>query len=295
MHIGILTARSASYHPNRRFVEAASAIGDRISLIHPKDCLSEILHNKPGIGLSPHGRGIEVLLPRLGATINQYALTLVRHYEAAGIPVVNGYESILLARNKFLTLQALVRNRIAVPASYYVSNFRTFEKAVAKLGGYPVVAKTPNSRQGNGVILVESRSTADFIMHNLPTRADGLLVQEYIDPVGRKDVRAFVSGDQVVGAMELEPRSGDFRSNIHLKSRAKALRLDKALTELAVAATSALGLEISGTDIILAYGSPAKVIEVNYSPGFRGLEASTGRDIAGRILHDISAKYGGAR
>lgn len=93
--------------------------------------------------------------------------------------------------------------------------------------------------------------------------------------------------------MELEPRAKDFRSNIHLGGRAKAVTLSRELTELAVRSTHALGLEISGTDIVVDQNGTAKVIEVNYSPGFRGLEASSGLDIASEIIQYISQSHGG--
>ncbi|MBW1804381.1 MAG: RimK family alpha-L-glutamate ligase [Deltaproteobacteria bacterium] len=293
MHIGILTARGPEYHPNRRLVEAGSKLGHRVSLIHPKNCLSAIGSGKPGLEIAVSGDQPDVLLPRIGATINDYALTLVCHFEFAGVRVVNGFQSILLARNKFLTLQTLANHGIPVPDSHFVSNLRNFERAVSKLGGYPVVAKTPNSRQGKGVILVESSIIATFIMDNLPTKIQGLLVQEFIPACGREDIRAFVLGDKVIGAMALKPKEGDFRSNVHQNGSAKGMNLNKELTELAIESARALGLEISGTDIIVDANGAPRVIEVNYSPGFEGLEAATGLDIASGIIRYVTQTGGG--
>ena len=293
MHIGILTARNPEYHPNRRLVEAGSELGHRVSLIHPKDCLSAIASGKPGLDMSVSGDQPDVLLPRIGATINDYALTLVRHFELAGFRVVNGFQSILLARSKFLTLQALANHGIQVPDSHFVSNLKNFEWAVSKLGGYPVVAKTPNSRQGKGVILVESSLTAQSIVDKLQAKKQGLLVQEFIDSHGREDIRAFVLGDKVIGAMALKPEAGDFRSNIHLNGSGKGVNLNKELTELAIESARALNLEISGTDIIVDGNVAPRVIEVNYSPGFKGLEAATGLDIASGIIRYVTQTGGG--
>jgi len=268
-------------------------LGHRVTLIHPKNCLSEIDSGKPGLEIAVSGDPPDVLLPKIGATINDYALTLVRHFEHTGVRVVNGFKSILLARNKFLTLQTLANHGIPVPDSHFVSNLKNFERAVAELGGYPVVAKTPNSRQGKGVILVESSLTAKFIMDNLPTKIQGLLVQEFIARRGREDIRAFVLGDKVIGAMALKPKAGDFRSNIHLNGRGKGVNLNKELTELAIESSRALGLEISGADIIVDGNGAPRVIEVNYSPGFRGLEAANGLDIASGIIRYVTQTGGG--
>ena len=293
MDIGIFSVRNNRFHPNRRLIQAAGELGHRICLVHPENCLSEIHSGKLGLR-SPFEDGqVDALLPRIGARISEYALTLIRHFEVMNIRVVNGFQSILLARNKFQSLQALANTGMPVPASYFVSDFRMFRKAVKNLGGYPVVAKTASSRQGAGVVLVQSAVTAEFIMQNLLVKGQGLLVQEFIPPHERKDIRAFVLGSKVIAAMEMEPRAKDFRSNIHLGGRAKAVTLSRELTELAVRSTQALGVEISGTDIIVDHNGTAKVIEVNYSPGFKGLEASSGLDIASEIIQYVSQSHRG--
>jgi ribosomal protein S6--L-glutamate ligase len=236
-----------------------------------------------------------VLLTRIGATINDYALTLVRHFERSGMRVVNGFRSILLARNNFLTLLALADHGIPVPNSHFVSNMNNFKKSVSEIGGYPVVVKVPNSTQGKGVILIESSLAAQSIIDKLQAKKQGLLVQEFIDSPGREDIRAFVLGDKVIGAMTLKPKGGDFRSNIHQKGMAKVTALNKRLKEIAIESSRALGLEISGSDIILDGDGKPKVIEVNYSPGFKGLEAVTGLDIASKIVQYVTQNERGTQ
>ena len=293
MFIGILTFRNHKYHPNRRLLEAGKELGHEIALIHPEQGLSVIDRGNLGIEARIKKNDPGAILPRIGATISDYALTMVRHFELAGLPVINGFQSILLARNKFLSLQSLAHHGVAVPDSYIVNNFKGFERAVAKLGGYPVVVKTLNSRQGKGVILAESSRTSEFIVDNVLNKRQGLLVQEFISPHARRDIRAFVLGSQVIASMELTPKNGDFRSNIHLKGKARPVTLSKELEALAIKSTKALGLEISGTDIIVDGQGVARVIEVNYSPGFRGLEASTGLDIAAQIIRYVVQNHGG--
>ncbi len=293
MHIGILTARNPEYHPNRRLVEAGSELGHRVTLIHPKNCLSAIFSGKPRLEMALSEDHPKVLLPRIGATINDYALALVRHFEQTGMRVVNGFQSILLARNKFLTLQTLASHGIPVPDSHFVSNIKNFEKSVAELGGYPVVVKTPNSRQGKGVLLVESSLTAQSIMDQLEAKKQGLLVQEFIGVEGRKDIRAFVLGGKVIGAMTLKPQDGDFRSNVHQNGSPKVITLNKKLEQLALESSRALGLEISGSDIIVDGNGNPRVIEANYTPGFKGFEAATGLDIGAEIIQYVTQKDGG--
>jgi ribosomal protein S6--L-glutamate ligase len=289
MHIAILSVRDETYHPNSRLMAAAVEMGHRISLIHTRDCLSCIQEGQQMVRL-PEADLPDILLPRVGATINDYALSVVRHFELSGTRVVNGFESILMARNKFMGLQRLARQGISVPDTYLAVTKAGFERSVEQLGGYPVVAKMPSSRQGNGVMLVENQAIASFVMNNLMDNTRGILVQEYLPPEGRTDIRAFVLGDRVIGAMSLKPNPGDFRTNIHITGQGRLLTLNPSLSKLAVQSSRALALEISGCDIILQENDSPKVIEVNYSPGFRGLEHATGIDIAKRVIHYVTVK-----
>lgn len=292
MIIGILSVRDSAYHPNQRLIEAASQSRHSVRIIHTRDCVSEIDLGRLTLKIEGSDRP-DVLLPRIGATINDYALGVVRHFELSGVPLVNGFYSILLARNKFLTLQTLACNGVNVPDTYLVVNFQGFEEAVKGLGGYPVVAKMPSSRQGSGVVLVDSPVTAEFVMHNLQDNSRGLLVQEYIAPRGRREIRAFVIGGRVTGAMELMPNPDDFRSNIHLAGQGKGVTLDPKLSDLAIRSAKVLGLEIAGTDIIVGEDGAPRIMEVNYSPGFRGLEKATGLDIASGIVGYVEDKLRG--
>jgi ribosomal protein S6--L-glutamate ligase len=62
--------------------------------------------------------------------------------------------------------------------------------------------------------------------------------------------------------------------------------------EIALKAADALGLEIAGVDLIVNADGKVHVVELNYSPGFSGLEAATGLDIAGEIIDYVVKTYG---
>ncbi|MEW5908604.1 MAG: hypothetical protein AB1659_02260 [Thermodesulfobacteriota bacterium] len=152
------------------------------------------------------------------------------------------------------------------------------------LGGFPLVSKQVSSRQGDGVVLLNSIAEAlSFVRKNL-NRRTGLLVQRFIPPGLRREFRIFVIGGNSAGGMELTPEPGDFRANYHLTGKSKSIKLEKPLTDIAIRATVSLGLEIAGVDIMTDADQNPYVIEVNYSPGFSGLEAATGLDIAGMIV-----------
>lgn len=288
MIIGILSVKNHRYHPNRRLLEAAKALNHQGILLHPKKMFMGV--NDSGLRID-HLMGPtrpEIILPRLGSTIKEYALTMVRHFELQGIKVVNNFDAILQARNKFLTLQTLVRSRIPIPETGYASNWENFKMAASKMGGFPLVIKTLNSRQGRGVFLLDSMEAGRDQLNGLLDRAEGILIQRFIPPEGRRDIRIVVVGKKLIGPMSLTPKAGDFRANIHLNSKAEKVRLTGQMADLAVRSTRALGLDISGVDMIEEESGLLRVIDVNYSPGFKGLETCTGIDVASEIIKYVA-------
>ena len=92
-----------------------------------------------------------------------------------------------------------------------------------------------------------------------------------------------VVGRQVAGAMVRKAGPTEWRSNIHLGGRGIPYQKTEAEGEMAVRAAEAVGLEIAGVDMIMANDGPY-LIEVNASPGFKGLMKATDVDVPGRII-----------
>lgn len=295
MKIGIMTINDLEFHPNKRLAEAASQRGHQVSLINPYRLWCSIQGGKLGSEGWPGLDALDVVLPRQGAPIGDYGLALIRHLMLMGIPVVNDEDVVRLTRNQFLTLQALVEAEVPVPDSIFVTTEEGFSQAVDLLGGYPVVAKKVNSWGGRGIILVENERILQLVSDCFLEERQGLVVQYFIPPAGRQDLRVLVLGDQVVGAMQLRPKDGDFRANFHLGGEAQIARLSPEMIGLAVKAGEAVGLEIAGVDIIVDREGQAGVIEINHSPGFKGLEGATGLDIAGLIVDYVANTYGRAQ
>src|SRR5438132_1224185 len=62
----------------------------------------------------------------------------------------------------------------------------------------------------------------------------------------------------------------------------------------AVRAAQVIGLDVAGVDLLESNEGP-KVVELNSSPGFEGLERATGLDIAGEIIAFAARVAEGAR
>lgn len=290
MDIGVLTARDEDYHPNRRLKEAAIAKGLTLELIDPRRVSPVIASGVLGMKGGKNNGMPGVILPRQGAQITESSMVVLSHLHAMGIPFVNGPESILAARNKFLTMQILAAEGIKVPDSAFVNSASGFFDAVDQLGGYPVVCKKTIGRKGRGVFLVQGKEQGADLMEKQLVSSEGLMLQRFIPPDGRRDLRVFVIGGRVAGAMEIFALEGDFRANFSISGKSMPVDLPGKAEKAAIQSALAMGLEIAGVDLIGEGENGYFVIEANYAPGFRGLEAATGIDIAVKII-DHAASF----
>jgi ribosomal protein S6--L-glutamate ligase len=284
MDIGVVTVRDDSYHPNRRLMEAAEKRGCSLCLVDPYRCGPWIANGGLKMGGEFSGDLPQVILPRQGAQIGVSSLTVLSHFEAMGLKMVNTVGAIRIASSKFLSLQALAAKGIRVPDTVFANSARLFYAGIEYLGGFPLVVKKLSSRQGKDVFLMENSRDADQMVIRHLEPASGLLIQHFISPESRSDIRVMVINGKIAGAMELAPPPGDFRSNYHVSGQSSPARLTDEICRMALGAARSVGLDIAGIDIILDAEGVAWVMEVNYSPGFKGLEAATGKDIALEII-----------
>jgi ribosomal protein S6--L-glutamate ligase len=291
LRIGILTVRDAAYHPNARLLAAAQAAGCEGMLIHPYRIWPATVKGRLGlIGRHAH-RPPQVVLPRQGAEIGDTCLALIHHFQHMGIALINDHSAVSIARNKCLTLQVLLAAGLPCPPTAFVNHASGFGPAVDQVGGYPVVAKPVNARQGEGVMrIMDAVDARRRVLDGLEIR-QGVMVQRYIPPAGRRDIRVLVIGGEAVCAARLTPRPGEFRANVHLGADIRPMELAPDLSRIGVAAAAAVGCDVAGVDMIVDADNRPLIVEVNYSPGFRGMEAASGLDIAGRIIRLAIHRY----
>ena len=284
MHIGIITVRDNTFHPTRRLIEAAGDRDHHATLIHPYRLWPVIADNALQTTAAIRYEPLDVILPRQGAEIGTSSRVLINQLQLMDIPLVNNLDAIRLTSNQFLTLQALAQAGVPVPDTLFINAPESIAKMPGYLADFPVVVKQINGRQGAGVDLARSRSELEELVKARLDRTQGLLLQQYLAPAERQDMRVLVIGGKVAGAMRLTPPPGDFRANYHLGASSRAHDPSDAAAQVALAAAEAVGLDIAGVDLIIDAKERIFVIEVNYSPGFKGLEGATGLDIAGLII-----------
>ncbi len=284
MNIGIITVNDFSFHPTMRLTQAAKKRGCHTTVINPYQMLSGIQRGQFHYSIKDLPQTLDVVLPRQGSPMGDYGLALLRQFMHLGIPLINGLEGITIARNQYITLQTLTAAGLPVPDTFFITAEEGFHRAVESLGGYPVIIKRMDGMGGDGVAMVRTHHEIAPLCDKLLEGKKGAVVQRFIPPDNRRDLRIFVIGQQVVGAMSLTPKKGEFRSNFHLDGKARAIELPREWEEMAIKAAGACHLDIAGVDLIVAENGTPYIMEVNYSPCFRGLEEVTGVDVAEKII-----------
>jgi ribosomal protein S6--L-glutamate ligase len=296
-------SRNARLHSTRRLVEAIRAADYRPLVLDTLRCNMVLDGARPRIvyrGEELVAEGIHVAIPRIGASITGYGLAVVNQLDMMGVPILNNSIPIARSRDKLRALQFLARFGIDIPRTVMCRYRDEVPQSVEMVGGLPCIIKLLRGTQGVGVMIANTMAEVEGMLDTLWTLGQEILLQELVEESRGKDVRALVIGDRVFAAMRRRARAGEFRSNIHRGGEAEAIELPREYAEAAVKATRVIGLEVAGVDMLEARTGP-KILEVNSSPGFEGLEAATGLDIASAyVQHAIElaaashSGYGGS-
>ncbi len=280
----IILSRRLGFHTTQKLVETARRLGHSVRVLDPIHCLLHVVQGKPAVFYRGHRiTKADVVIPRIGVSITDFGLAIVSQFEAMGIPVLNRAHAIACSRNKLHCLQLLAGSGIATPASVMVKNLGDLDKAVALVGGLPVIIKTLQGSQGIGVMLAESRAVARAILETMVVLNQPVIVQEYICNGHGADIRAIVVGGRVIAAMQRVAEKDDFRANVHRGGNGQSFTLSAEDRRLALAAVKTVGLDVAGVDILTSQHK-SMVLEINSSPGIKAIAATTPTDIATAII-----------
>lgn len=280
----VILSRRRSLYSTRRLGEECGNLGHESSVVDPLKCVLYIHATEPAV--LHNGRpitAVDAVIPRIGTVGTAYSIAVVRQFDLVGVPCVNDHGPIARARNKLGALQVLVQNGLPVPDTLLSRYPRKLDRLLKLVGGTPVILKLLRGTQGTGVILSESRQSVEAVLETIWSLGEDIMIQRYVEECRGEDLRILVLGGRVVTAMKRIAAPGEFRANIHRGALGAAVELPKEIGQVAVDAAKALGLGLAGVDILLSKAGPV-VIEVNASPGFQGLEAATGVNVARAIV-----------
>jgi ribosomal protein S6--L-glutamate ligase len=268
-------------------VEAAIKRGHEVDVVNPLKCYMNISASKPEIHFNgknlPH---YDAVIPRIGASVTFYGTAVVRQFEMMGTYVLNESQAISRSRDKLRSLQLLSGRGIGMPITGFAHAPGDTNDLIKLVGGAPIVLKLLEGTQGVGVVLAETKKAAESVIDAFRGLKTYFLAQEYIKEAKASDIRLFVIGNKVVATMMRKGKEGDFRSNLHRGGTASTVQITAEEKKTAILSAQILGLRVAGVDILRSNRGPM-VMEVNSSPGLKGIESTTGQDIADEIIKYI--------
>lgn len=286
MKIAVLS-RNPRLYSTARLIEEATNAGHEARVIDTLKCYMDITSSNPAVWY--RGEKLErqdAVIPRIGASITNYGTAVIRQFEMMDTYSLVGSIPLGRSRSKLRALQLLSKKGLGMPVTGFAHDVHNTRELIKLVGGAPLVVKLLEGTQGRGVVLAETVKAAESVIDAFTELKADFLVQEFIKEAGGSDVRCFVIGNKVVAAMERSSAPGEFRSNLHRGGSAKLTKLTPTERRTAIKAAQTMGLNVAGVDILRSDRGPL-VMEVNSSPGLRGIEEATGVNVAGKIIEFI--------
>ncbi|MGC3937005.1 30S ribosomal protein S6--L-glutamate ligase [Roseobacter sp. EG26] len=277
-------------YSTRRLVELGEAKGHTVEVINTTRCYMAINTMAPEVHYD--GKRLpryDAVIPRIGASITPYGTAVIRQFETIGTYCVNGSAGITASRDKLHAHQVLASKKIGMPVTAFAASPKDTSNLMGLVGTAPLIVKLLESTQGKGVVLAETKKAAESVIDAFRGLKANFLVQDFVKEAAGEDIRCLVIAGKVVASMKRTGAEGDFRSNLHRGGSAKVVRITREERDTAVRAARAFGLGKAGVDLLRSESGP-KVLEVNSSPGFEGIEKATGKDIVGKLYDEIEAR-----
>lgn len=263
------------------FFKALKTAGRKTKLISMEDIDVLMLRNDPSndAGERPWAENVGIQFGRRAAE--------------AGVLVLNDPDTLSLAINK-LYFQSFPRE---VRADTLITRFTSDVKAFAKKHGGNIVLKPLQGSGGQGVFVVNSKSSGNLNQMTEAIQRDGYMIAQAVIPEADKgDIRLFLMNgwplqhEGKYAAMRRVGAEDDVRSNIHAGGTAKPAKITERelrLAELIRPKLQADGMFLVGIDII-----GDTILEVNvFSPGnLHTCSEMAGVNFASMIIQSIERK-----
>jgi RimK family alpha-L-glutamate ligase len=303
VRVAILSARTG-WHTD----ELCRALRDRghAAQVHPYEGFVARLGARSGVPPRDEGRrrsqaaqlhctgetllDADAVMARIipGGSLEQiiFRVDALHWLEEHGVPVMNRPVAIERSVDKFYTDALLHEAGVPTPETVVCEDVDQAMAAVRAFG--TAIIKPLFGSMGQGLVRVEDVDTAWRVVRALAHVRPVFYIQRAVPNDGR-DLRAFVVGGQVIGAIERLAPSGEWRANVSRGARATPIDLPPALQALAVRAVEAVGADYAGVDLLPSPDGTVFVLEVNGIPGWEGVQRATGVDVAGAIVDRLVA------
>jgi len=308
----ILTNSPSSYATNR-LIEEIKKRKYSYEVINPADLYAYISSTTSG-----HDRiykkteekserilskNYDAMIPRIGGKGFDHSVMILKQISENMNIFSTAYErGVKICSNKFLSAQVLSRNKIRNPKqvlAYQPNDFKELLELVDfKSGINPVVAKLQRGSLGVGIMILNDELAASTSLRSFQTLGASVILQKYIDSGSpANDIRCFVIGPETkepkIFAYKRYALDSDFRSNYSISGLGEKVKITDEERQMAIDAALAVGIAICGCDIMRNSKDNDKpyVIEINSTPGLKGVEKVTGENVAGAIIDYVKENY----
>jgi RimK family alpha-L-glutamate ligase len=203
-----------------------------------------------------------------------------------GIAVVNSPRCIERSVDKYYTSCLLQESGVPTPRTIVCERFEDAMAAIEELGG-DVVVKPLFGAEGRGMVRISDPDIAYRTFRALELARSVYYLQAYVPHSGR-DIRAFVVGDRILGAMVRTGRS--WKTNVAQGAAVEAVELPSEIATLALRSARVVDADYAGVDLLPHEDGGHFVLEVNGIPGWQGLQRTTSVDVAGAIADHVLAR-----
>jgi RimK family alpha-L-glutamate ligase len=287
VQLAVLAARTG-WH-TRELERAAAERGHRAAVL-PYEGLVATIGRAPGLrSRTTELDGVDLVLSRIipSGSLEQiiFRVDALHRLEDRGIRVVNSPRAIERTVDKFWTSALLEQCGISTPETIVCESVEEAFAGLRSLGD--VIVKPLFGSMGLGMVRVSDEEMAFRVFKTIEQIRGVFYLQRAIDHDGA-DIRAFVIGGQVLGA--IERRSPGWRTNLARGGTARSVSLTETGSALAVRAAAAVGADYAGVDLLTGRDGKMYVLEVNGIPGWKGLQEATGIDVAGRLMDYLALR-----
>ncbi len=239
-----------------------------------------------------------------------FRFDILRELEAGGIPVINSPEAIQNAANKYHASYLLAEAGLPTPKTVAVQDLGSALRLVSKFGDS--VIKPTFGYKGKNIARIKDGELRfsdrkpesvplETALEKLLEERGMLYIQEFIENPGR-DIRVFVVGDSVIGAIYRKAAAGSWVNNLSQGGSVDRCILTYEQKEIAEKASIAIGTTFAGVDIIECFNGilnvengkeyngieqTSKILEINGTPSGKGIFDALGINSAEYILDNI--------
>jgi ribosomal protein S6--L-glutamate ligase len=274
-------------YSSKRLIEEARAAGlktEHIPLVEVKLMVNkktDAVYKKKSLGR------FDYILPRIDSKRARIGYPVMRFLDLLGVRKPYSAETVLMAHDKFITLERLAYSGISVPETYLTGS-KAVAKEIVKKGRLPMMIKLLSGYGGQGVMVMESKEAADSTIETMQTLRQQILIEKFLKNPG-EDIRGILAGGEIIASYKRVAAVGEVRANIHAGGRGEPFKLTPEMEETVFRSAKAIGARICAVDMLECKGKPS-VLEVNINPGLQGIEKATGINVAKRIIDFVKSE-----